>query len=156
MMKEKRQIIGRLVVGMSLAIGLISNTHAALTPEQRAQMEESIRQLEEATSNMMAQAQATRALRPAPTAAQIAAAQSASADADRANFETNFAHWIVHEVLLPDNSAVIAGGLENQNSNALVSLSATISSGYAQQQAAVADFVQTNILGLPSWWTDTN
>src|SRR5438132_1703769 len=80
-MKATNQIIGTLAIGISLAVSLISNTHAALTPEQRARIEESTRELEAAMSNMMAQVEAARAARPPidPQAAALAAAQAAAA-----------------------------------------------------------------------------
>lgn len=76
-MKTNIRMIGSLAAGVTLVFSQVPNTHAALTDAQRAQIEESIRQLEEATSNMMAQAQAAAASRPAPASAQIATQQAA-------------------------------------------------------------------------------
>src|SRR2546422_10674163 len=94
-MKTTTQIVGKLAAGIALALGLSLTTQvqAALTPEQRAAMralaEESTRQLEEATSNMVAQSEARlaewRKTHPEPTAAQL----EAQAQAAIAQLESN-------------------------------------------------------------------
>src|SRR6266705_3255457 len=102
-MRKKKLTIANLILASALAVSLTPRTHAALTPEQRAQMEESIRQLEEATSNMMAQAEAARAIRPAPTAAQIAA----QSQAGLAQIESNrlaVLPYLHNSVKMPDGT----------------------------------------------------
>ena len=57
---------------------------------------------------------------------------------------------------MPDGSQLTSDALQSQSQADLLSLSTNLADVYAQQQSAVADFVQTNALGLGSTWTDTN
>jgi hypothetical protein len=156
------KIIGRLIVGCVFACCLTSNSQgqSSLTPEQiaarraaaEAQTEEMTRQLEDA----MAQAQTQAAAHPARSSAQTAAQQGAIAEAQRADFETNYAPVIVQDVAMPDGSQLTSDTLQNLSQNNLLVLSSNLSAGYLIQQAAVNDFVATNSIGMPASWTDYN
>jgi len=67
-----------------------------------------------------------------------------------------YAPWIITDIQMPDGSPLTWEALEAQSQTNLLSLSASISETYAQQQGAVSEFVQTNLMGLPAWWMDTN
>jgi hypothetical protein len=82
---------------------------------------------------------------PPPTPEQIAAQQAAIAEAQQADFSNNYAPWVVQDVSVPDDP---------QNTNALSSLSDSISATYAQQQSAVVSYA--NATGFPLSWIDDN
>jgi Subtilase family len=158
--------VGRLIVGCVFACCLPSNSHAqsSLTPEQiaarraaaEARTEEMTRQLDDAMAQAMAEAQAQAAARPVRTVTQTAAQQVTIAEAQQADFQANYAPWIVQDVSMPDGSQITADGLQNLSESNLLVLSSNLSAGYLIQQADVSNYAATNAIGMPASWTDYN
>src|SRR5713101_1381917 len=103
-MKTIIRIIGRLAVGIALVFGPISNAHAITEEERQAKMEEFLQKWEVTRSNMLYQAEEYRKTHPAPTAAEMAAAQTQSEAAQEAFYEDEFATWMHYDARFPDGS----------------------------------------------------
>src|ERR1035437_277141 len=122
LLTQRRTTLTALSLIAALAVSLASPASAQttsstpLTADQiaarralaKAQMEESLRQLKEATSNMMAQAEQRlaeyRKTHPARAAAQVAAQQEAT---QQAIYDTNYAavaEWLHFPLALPDGT----------------------------------------------------
>src|ERR1039458_1115858 len=174
LLTQRRTALTALSLIAALAVSLASPASAQtasstpLTADQIAARralaqiaaEESLRQLEEATSNMMAQAEQWlaeyRKTHPAPTAAQLAAQQATYAVIQQEQFQTNFAPWLVQHIPMPDGSFLTTDGLQSHSQSDLLALSATLSEVYAQRDAAVAHFVNTNPWEVSAGGTDEN
>lgn len=88
------------------------------------------------------------------TSDQLAAQQAAIAAVQQADYDAQYAPWVVQDFLAPDN-----GGLQiqqTQTATSLLTLSGLISSEYVLQQNAITAYVQTNAMGMPASWLDTN
>ena len=149
LLTQRRTALTALSLIAALAVSLASPASAQtasstpLTADQIAARralaqiaaEESLRQLEEATSNMMAQAEQWlaeyRKTHPAPTAAQLAAQQATYAVIQQEQFQTNFAPWLVQHIPMPDGSFLTTDGLQSHSQSDLLALSATLSEVYA-------------------------
>ena len=129
---------------------------AAQIAAQRAAAAAQTEALIQAMQQTLAQAQAAQPARPHSTAAQIAAQPAAIAAAQQADFQANYASWVVQPVSMPDGSQLTAEAIQNQSSNALLTLSASLSAVSAQQQTDVANYVATNSIGMPDHWTDSH
>jgi hypothetical protein len=119
---------------------LVDDTRSPDTPEQAA-------------ARAMRQAVAQRATLSASSIDQ-AAQQANYANIQQDQFQTDFAPWIVQDIPMPDGSFLTTDGLQSQSQNDLLTLSATLAEVYAQRDAAVADFVNTNPWGVPASATD--
>lgn len=95
------------------------------------------------------------AARPAQTAAQSAAQQAAIAKAQQADFETNYAPWIVQDATMPDSSPLTWDALAAQNQTNLLSLSTNIANDTVSRQKAINAFIENNP-GTATSWTDAN
>jgi hypothetical protein len=93
---------------------------------------------------------------PAPSPAQIAAEQAAIAAAQQANYSNNYAPWATRAVSMPNGSQLTANAIQIQSSNALLNLSSSLSAVHTQEQTDVANYVATNLIGMPAHWTSTN
>ncbi len=108
--------IAALAVSLVLSASAQTASSTPLTADQiaarralaKANMEESLRELQEATSNMMAQAEQQlanyRKTHPARTAAQTAAQQEAAQQASLAIFNEEVSPWLHFPLALPDGT----------------------------------------------------
>jgi len=176
-MKAIQPIIGKLIVGCGLALSLVTNVHAdnyysAKDPDLPPLPSNSHPELpvvevekghfvvddtsipdtpEEAAARAMRVAFAQRA-----STTTLRTLQTSFASSGQDVYDAEYAPWIITDIQMPDGSPLTWEALEAQSQTNLLSLSASISETYAQQQGAVSEFVQTNLMGLPAWWMDTN
>jgi hypothetical protein len=71
-------------------------------------------------------------------------------------FQTDYAPWIIQDVPMPDGSQLTSDALQAQSQTNLLALADSLSDVYAQRDAAVDEFVNTNSWGVPWAGTDEN
>lgn len=101
-MKAIRHGLRRLIAGTAIALSVATPSRAQLAPPP---------------SNLT---------NPPPTPEQIAAALTALAAAQQADYQTNYAPWAIPDIPMPGGSQLTSDALQAQSQSDLLSLSTSI------------------------------
>ncbi len=176
-MKAIKQIIVKMAVGCVLALGLITNVHAesyysAKDPDIAplpfnphpecpvTQVSPGIYVVDDTAIPDTPEQVAARKLR--QTAAQEAklvdpqVAHATTVLAERERYQKEFAPWVIQNIQASDGGMLTTEVLDKQRKDGLLALSTNIYNDSLVQHAAVANFVETNAIGMPANWLDAN